>query len=141
MTRTWTATLAALAFGAVFLAASVALGGGAEQGSSDRGLDVRLSSVAGLPTLAKDPAVELAQARRAARRLAARRERLRAHRRAAARRTAAPELPASAPAPAESLTPAAPEPVSPPPAAAPAPAPTPAPPAPAPTPQTFDDSG
>ena len=71
MTRTWTATLAALAFGAVFLAASVALGGGAEQGSSDRVPRVRLSSVAGLPTLAKDPAVELAQARRAPRRPAA----------------------------------------------------------------------
>ena len=138
MTRTWTATLAALAFGAVFLAASVALGGGAERGSSDQGVHVRLSSVAGLPTLAKDPAVELAQARRALRR-AARRERLRARRRAAARRTAAAELPASAPA--EPLTPAAPEPVAPPPAAAPAPAPTPAPPPPEPTPQTFDDSG
>ena len=139
MTRTWTATLAALAFGAVFLAASVALGGGAERGSSDQGVHVRLSSVAGLPTLAKDPAVELAQARRAALRRAARRERLRARRRAAARRTAAAELPASAPA--EPLTPAAPEPVAPPPAAAPAPAPTPAPPPPEPTPQTFDDSG
>jgi hypothetical protein len=135
MTRAWTATLAALAFGAVFLAASVALGGGAEQGSSDRVPHVRLSSVPGLPTLAKDPAVELAQARRAARR-----DRLRARRRAAARRTAAADLPASAPA--APVTPEAPEPVEPP-AAAPAPAPTPAPapPPPAPPPETFDDSG
>jgi hypothetical protein len=138
MTRTWTATLAALAFGAVFLAASVALGGGAEQGSSDRVPHVRLSSVAGLPTLAKDPSVELAQAQRAARRRAARRDRLRARRRAEARRTAGSELPASAPA--TPLTPVAPEPVEPP-AAAPAPAPTPAPAPPAPTPETFDDSG
>ena len=135
MTRTWTATLAALAFGAVFLAASVALGGGAEQGSGDRVPHVRLSSVAGLPALAKDRAVELAQARRRA----ARRDRLRARRRAAARRTAAAELPASTPA--EPLTPATPEPVEPPPVAVPAPAPTPAPPPPPPTPETFDDSG
>jgi len=139
MTRTWTAALAVIAFAAAFLAASVALGGEAEPDGSRATAGVRLSSVAILPTLAKDPAVELAQARAARReRLRARRERLRARRRAAARRAAANELPVEAPAPTETPTPAEPEPVAPPPAAAPAPAPTPAP---APPPETFDDSG
>lgn len=132
MTRTWTAALAVIAFAAAFLAASAALGGEAESDRSDRTANVRLSSVAALPTLAKDPAVELAQAR------AERRERLRARRRAAARRAAATELPAAVPTPTETPEPAAPEPVAPPPAAAPAPAPTPEP---APPPETFDDSG
>ena len=97
MTRTWTAALAVIAFAAAFLAASVALGGEAESDGSDRTTNVRLASVAALPTLAKDPAVELAQAR------AERRERLsaRASGRAAARRAAAAEVPVEAPVPAE----------------------------------------
>ena len=82
-----TAALAVLAFAAAFLLASVALGGEAEENASIGTAHVRLSSVVGLPSLAKDPAVELAQARRAARR-----ERLAARRRAAARRAAAREL-------------------------------------------------
>jgi hypothetical protein len=136
MTRTWAAALAVLAFGAAFLAASAALGGEAEPAASTETAHVRLSSVAALPTLAKDPAVELARARREARR-----ERLRA----AARRAAAPpELPA-APAPVETPTTTVPEavaPPAPPPVAVPTPTPTPAPaPAPTPPPETFDDSG
>jgi hypothetical protein len=136
MSRTWTAVLAVLAFGVAFLAASVALGG--EEPDARGPAHLRWSSVAALPTIAKDPAVELAQARAARReRLRARRERLRARRRAAARRAAATELPVEAPAPTETPTSPAPEPVAPP-AAAPAPAPTPPP---APPPETFDDSG
>jgi hypothetical protein len=136
MTRTWAAALAVLAFGAAFLAASAALGGEAEPAASTEPAHVRLSSVAALPALAKDPAVELARARREARR---------ARLRAAARRAAAlAELPA-APAPVETPTTTVPEPVAPPtppPVAVPTPTPPPAP-APAPTPpaETFDDSG
>lgn len=127
MTRTWTAAIAVLAFAVAFLVASVALGGEADSGQSDRAPHVRLSSVAALPTLAEDPAVArelVARARRAVRR----ERRLRARRAAARRATTVAELPAAAPAP---------EPVVPPVAVpAPAPAPTPAPP-----PVTFDDSG
>ncbi|HMJ97040.1 MAG TPA: hypothetical protein VK486_14390 [Thermoleophilaceae bacterium] len=138
MRRTWTAALAVLAFGAAFLLASVAFGG-EERGVQARAPHVRLSSAAALPTLAKDPAVEIAQARQAARRERLRARRRVAARRAAARRAAARELAAAAPA--ETPTSAAPEPVVPPPTPPPAAAPAPAPAPPAPAPETFDDSG
>ena len=133
MRRAWAAAVAALAFGVAFLVASVALGGEAERAGAERTPAVRLSSVAVVPKLAKDPAVarERAQARRAARR--ARRQRAR---RVAARRAAARERLAAATPPA----PVEPAPVEPPVAAPVQPAPAPAP-APAPPPVSFDDSG
>ncbi len=95
VTRRWIAGAAALAFVGAFLVASVAVGGEADQKATDRSIHVRLSAVAKLPAIAKDPA--LVAERRAARRERLRAKRVRAkrvrakRRRAAARRAAARE--------------------------------------------------
>lgn len=141
MTRRWIAGAATFAFVAAFLVASVAVGGEADQKATDRSIDVRLSAVAELPAIAKDPA--LVAERRAARRERLRAKRVRAkrvrakRRHAAARRAAARKTARAVPdeTPAELTEP--PDPVEPPPAVS-----VPAPPAPPPAPpETFDDSG
>jgi hypothetical protein len=125
--------VALAAFALSFVVAGVAAGGDSGAGAASPRVAVQLTEVAGLPQLAKDPAVVRAERR-------ARRIRLaRAKRRAAARLAAARQA-SPAPAPAETTTPAAPVETTPP-AQAPLSPATPAPAPPAPPPQTFDDSG